>query len=129
MSVAGVPLEILLLAAYFFLELFCYVRSGQLYTLMLVEHVWHIILSTADELMSKKGAKKLCGILLSFILIAILFVIVYGGCSIFTSSYPQKSLIFTICVAVFALPIVIGCHWLNMHYISWRDNRPKESYF
>lgn len=122
MSVAGVPLEILLLlGAYIFLESLCYVVSGQPYTLMLVEHVRHMILSTATELMSKKGAKKLCGILLSFILIAILFVIVYGGHSIFTHQYPEKSLILTICVAVFAFPIVIGLHWVNRHYISWID--------
>lgn len=109
----------LLLLVYICLELGCYMRRGKLYSTMLLYHIKHIILSVSAELMSRDGGKKLCGILLAFIIVSILFVLGYGFHSIFTHPDATDPLILTVMITIFAFPIVIALHWINTQYISW----------
>lgn len=113
----------LLLVAYVCLELFCLLRKGKLYSAMLLEHIKYIIVSLSDELMSKGGGKKLCGIVLSMIIVSFLITIGYSLHSVFTHDEAIKPLAFTIVMSIFAFPIILVSHWINKQYISWVDKK------
>lgn len=101
------------------IDLLFYKIAGKLYSGLLLYHIKDIVVSLSEELTGKGSSKKLCGTLISMVLIAFLIFILHGLHSIFSLHPNAEELLVTIVVTVLAVPVVLILHLINKFYISW----------